>query len=83
MSELVPNYEFRRIGRPTRYPYDEWLDGVARIATRGIDFHCEPENFQHALWQYARNRSIKARTERIGIDQVAFQFVSINEPSDR
>lgn len=74
MTELAPDFRFRRVGRAARYPYEEWSDGQTRIATRGVDFDCSVGSFQHLLWTYARRAGLRARTQRIESDRIAFRL---------
>lgn len=77
MAELTPDFTFQRSGRPTKYPWDDWSDGQTRTLTRGIDFDCQTEAFQNAVYVYARRHNLKARTQRIEVDRVAVQLTPI------
>jgi len=41
-----PNADRRvRLGRPMRYPWDQWTDGTERLLCEGEDFTCMAESF--------------------------------------
>lgn len=57
----------------TSYPWDEWMDGQVREATRGVDFTCTPAGFQAAVKNHARRHGKVVQTSRNG-DKVTFRF---------
>lgn len=74
MAEIIADLPTRR-GRPSKYPWDEWVDGKARVAQRGVDFDITTHAFISTLHQAAKARDgVKVRTKTIDDEQVAFQF---------
>lgn len=55
-----PNQDRKvRLGRPPRYPWDEWSDGRERVLREGQDFLCMAESFVLLCRRTARIRSMQ------------------------
>lgn len=76
MAEVLDGFDFQRIGRPARYPWDEWCDGQIRRIRRHSDFDVECDSMQHYIWTTARRRGLRAQTQRVGPDAIVFRIVS-------
>lgn len=48
----------RKIGRPSKYPWVEWLDGEEHILIRGRDFDLNVETMRISALQAARKLGI-------------------------
>jgi hypothetical protein len=59
-------------------PWDEWLDGQARILTKGEDFHVDIRNMQSMFTGAARSRGLKGVTAKVSDTEVAVQAVPLN-----
>ena len=80
MAEIIKKatWETSRIpkGRPSKYPWDEWLDGQARILTPGEDFDATIQSFRTLAHGVANRRGLRLRTaER---QDGRFQIQAIN-----
>lgn len=54
-----PNSERKiPLGRPTRYPWDQWTDGSERVLREGEDFKCMAESFVLLARRTARVRDL-------------------------
>ena len=69
-------------GKYRRYPWNEWTDGKARVATQGEDFTVRLESFRTSLHIEARNRGLKCKTSKVAHNQIAFQFYSEQDIED-
>lgn len=61
------------MGRPSLYPWVEWMDGSAWRITRGEDFEIAPKSMSAALYAHAARQGSAVRV-RIDGDEVEFQF---------
>jgi hypothetical protein len=61
MAEVLKKFEFEMRGRPTKYPWDRWLDGRIWKLERGVDFQPEPQNFRQCVYSaaYSRNKRVR------------------------
>lgn len=50
-------------GRPPKYPWAQWLDGRAKVLTRGKDFDATTTSMRQMVLQMARARGLLIRTE--------------------
>ncbi len=66
------------VGRPAKYPWDEWFDGSAWRITRGDHFELEPSNMAAVIRTKAGARNGRAQTRVVG-DAVEFQFLASYE----
>jgi hypothetical protein len=48
-----------RIGRPCKYPWNEWLDGQVWKLVQGTDFDTAPEAFRDTARHYAIRHGLK------------------------
>lgn len=53
-------------GRPSKYPWDVWLDGETRTLIRGEDFDISPASFRNIVLQAADRRDLLVSTSRSG-----------------
>ncbi len=78
MAEKLENHEFSVVlGRPPKYPWDEWLDGSTWRITRGQDFDVEPSSMRKGASQAASRRGLRAQTQ-IEDDSVIFRATPKN-----
>ena len=76
MAEIVTDESFQENrGASLKYPWAEWSDGQVRKLTKGIDFTCEVENLQNAVYSWARRHDLKGRTSLASHDQVIVQML--------
>jgi hypothetical protein len=57
-----------RLGRPSTYPWDEWLDGRVWKLTRGEDFPSKPRYFGNMAQVSGSRRGVKVETRVDGDD---------------
>ncbi len=77
MSEILADYTWdkRRRGRPTKYPWDEWMDGQIRRIVWGKDFNCKVESMRAALRTRVPSDSpIKVRTSVADKERMTIVF---------
>lgn len=58
MAEILEDYKFVRNGRPSQYPWDEWLDGKTRKIVHGEDFECKVESMASQVRNTANERGL-------------------------
>lgn len=75
MSKIANDFQFAKSGRPEKYPWEEWSDGQTRVITRGVDFTCEVDSIQNNIHVWARRNSLKARTQKVESDRLAFKML--------
>ena len=61
------------VGRPQKYPWEQWQDGRVWKARQGVDFSLTPARFRCILYQRANSYGRTCRT-RIDGEYVTFQF---------
>ena len=70
MSNYFPNADRKvRLGRPTRYPWDEWTDGKERVLKEGDDFTCMAESFVLLARRTARVRGLELAVSTIRVTE--------------
>jgi len=57
------------LGRPTRYPWDEWTDGEERILREGDDFTCMAESFVLLARRTARVRGLTVSVSTLKVTE--------------
>lgn len=70
-------------GRPSEYPYDEWLDGQIRQLEPGVDFQAKPQSVVQSARTMAEKRGMKLRSRLLTNDQkevTAVVFQAYTEP---
>jgi hypothetical protein len=81
--DKLPPRERARGGRPSKYPYDEWLDGRPWVLLHGEDFRCGTRSMEGILRRQARLRhgTLETRTLREGEEKIglAVQFTPFPE----
>jgi hypothetical protein len=71
MAEVLKNHVFRN-GNEEGYPYDQWLDGQVWKLIKGTDFNCGVKSMRVNLYNAARGRKIKIKTD-LGSDYLIVQ----------
>lgn len=51
-----------RMGRPSKYPWDKWMDGRVHHLTHGIDFESHPRVFRNMVSQKCVGTDMRAVT---------------------
>jgi len=74
MAEHLAEYDFRRPGRPTTYPWDTWLDGRIWRITAADRPNATPSGFRQAALSAASRRGLTVRT-RIEGETVVIQVI--------
>lgn len=64
-------------GRPTKYPWDEWLNGQTWQLTRGVDFTLDDSSLRAAVSSAANKRNRQARVAKVSDDVYAVQAYNI------
>lgn len=68
----------RFIPSPRNYPWDQWMNGTAYRAERGVDFKCSTKGFLSCLYARAARAEPKRRTVKTKLTHdgryVEFQF---------
>jgi hypothetical protein len=64
--------------KSSRYPWDEWLDGQARILVKGEDFDVDILKMQNNFGSVARTRGLRGTTVKLSDTELAVQAVSRN-----
>jgi hypothetical protein len=72
MAEVLKNHVFSKRGNVEGYPYDQWLDGQVWKLIKDIDFNCNVQSMRVNLFNAARGRKIKIKTN-IGSDYLIVQ----------
>lgn len=55
-------YDRMTAGRPTKYPWDEWLDGEhVYVLERGVDYQCQTASLVAQFQRRARARGLEPR----------------------
>lgn len=63
-----PNQDRRtKLGRPTRYPWDEWTDGKERVLREGENFSCMAESFALLCRRTARVRGLQVTVSTMSV----------------
>ena len=57
------------VGRPRKYPWDEWMDGKVHSALAGRDFHLSVRGFRDALRQKGYHSGMVAWSEAYEIGE--------------
>ena len=73
--EIVEKMPFGPDNR-TRYPWETWLDGQPRKATRNVDFMCSPKGFAAAIYRTSFRKHLKT-TVIVRGDDVYFQSLGL------
>lgn len=74
MAEVVDAMPRARIGSPSVYPWNEWMDGRVWKLKSGTDFKCSPRSIAMMASTRSRTRGGTAIT-RVDGDHVYIQFV--------
>lgn len=80
MAERLKEYSFRERGG-SKYSWDEWTDGEVWKVKEGEDFECPARNFQAGLFNQAKRKGLKVRSNREE-DVVVFQFYEKEDYED-
>jgi hypothetical protein len=75
VSEILSNFDFRKVGRPLIYPWEHWCDGRIWKVKQGDDFQLKPLAFGNYLRQYAKRSQVHLEVQIDG-DYVVFRFSS-------
>lgn len=62
-----------RKGKEEKYPWAEWLDGQARLLTKGEDFDCSITSFRPLAHVAARRHGKEIETRTMSDSVVALQ----------
>ena len=65
MAEILPSTGEHH-PEPVQYPWDEWLDGQARLLKHGEDFAIFPYSFRMLAYKTAKRRGLKLTTAELG-----------------
>lgn len=65
MARVISEFPGNPAGRPTKYPWKDWLDGQIWELVPGEDFHVSPSGFRSAMARQARLAGLKARTRLV------------------
>lgn len=75
MSEILSDFEFRKVGRPSMYPWEHWSDGRIWKVKRGDDFQVKPLTLRESVYQYAKKNQLHPEVQIDG-EYVVFRFSS-------
>ena len=77
MAEVVSDsvWAQRRSGRPTIYPWAEWLDGQTRILTRGQDFQVTAMSLRNTVQVNGGRHGFQVRTRILDEDRIQLQAI--------
>ncbi|MGA5435462.1 hypothetical protein ACPCIZ_12810 [Streptomyces cellulosae] len=53
---------YRKRGAPTKYPWDEWMDGSMWHLRHGVDYHLTTKDFRSVVYTAARRVGLKVHT---------------------
>ena len=73
MAEILESYDFRRVGRRPRYPYDQWLDGQIWHLQYMVDFECQANSLRQCFYGAAKRRGIKVTVSVLAYGDVVVQ----------
>jgi hypothetical protein len=79
MGQRLDVFEFaprRPVGRPAKYPWDEWTDGSIWQIVRGRDYDVE-RSIQATIFSHATYTKLRVRTRCVFVDDregLVFQF---------
>lgn len=59
----------RSPGRPSKYPWAEWMNGKTHTALAGRDFHVSRDNFRQALRQKAYHSGMSVWTQLYEVEE--------------
>ena len=76
-GEIVEGYEFKR-----RIRYDDLLDGEIHLLTVSQHLSSTRETFRSSLYQAAKRRGIRVRTELVGSEAIAIQALDVPAKQD-
>jgi len=62
MAKKVKSFDFTPVGRPAKYPWDQWLDGGIWELKAGEDFDTEIASFRVQIQANAKRRRGYAQT---------------------
>jgi hypothetical protein len=65
-----PNRLPQRPGRPSIYPWSDWLDQRTHVLERGVQYDCEAESLRRQLHKEATKRDLKVRVSNDGTDRL-------------
>lgn len=86
MAKKVQDFDFSRSGsRPTKYPWEEWLDGSIWRLEKGEDFDVDTESFRSSVGTAADRLGKVARTAvpEDGVVVVQAYELSAEEKAER
>jgi hypothetical protein len=78
VSRIIDKMPPSHRGGKANYPWDEWMDGQARILVKGEDFDVSIINMQNAFSGAARRRGLSCTTTKVSDTEVAVQAVPLN-----
>ena len=61
MAEILESYDFKSVGGPPRYPYDQWFDGQIWKLQYMVDFDCQVVSLRQGLYAAAKRRGISVK----------------------
>lgn len=75
MAEILNDYNFKDVGRGSRYPYDEWFDGQIWKLTHLVDFDCQPASLRQAFYSAAKRKGMKIKVSLLSNNDVVVQRI--------
>lgn len=68
MAEQVEDFDFgpNRVGRPSKYPWAQWLNLQTWELTQGVDFHITRDMMVRSFHSAAGRKGLKALTRMVG-----------------
>lgn len=71
MARVIAEFPGNSSGRPTKYPWNDWLNGQVWELIPGEDFHVSPSGLRSAMARQAKLRGLKVRTRLVGDPTIA------------
>lgn len=65
-----------RVGRPGKYPWDEWFNGKVWEVEAGTDFSTTPESFRMTIKSAAKSRGGSVKIAKLDEKRLVFQYVT-------
>ena len=79
MAKKVKETPFPNGNRPSKYAWDQWLNGECWLLIQGEDFDIDVQPFRSCAIMAAKKRKLKVRTKR----STEGVYLQAYDPSDK
>lgn len=83
MAEALKTFDFRTIGRPTKYAWKTWANGQPWRLVAGTDFSVPAETMRSNAFQWAKKNGMTVRTSVMDDGKaIVIQFTPVDKDAE-